>query len=56
MNTYILCKTLIINANYKSEEEKGNMQIKLDVFFANDRMTQEEYEELTGLLNEKIVG
>lgn len=45
--TYKLCKQIITNKTYISKED---MQLKLDVFFANNRITQEEYEELTNLL------
>lgn len=50
--TYRLCKTLIEKGNYTS---KDDMQIKLDVFFANNRINENEYEELTGILNEKAI-
>lgn len=46
--TYKLCKQIITNKTYISKED---MQLKLDVFFANNRITQEEYEELTNLLD-----
>ena len=46
--TYKVCKRLIQNGNY----EKEDMLIKLDVFLLNDRITQEEYNELVNLLNE----
>lgn len=45
--TYFLCKNMIEGKRYKS---LGDMQLKLDVFFAADRLTQEEYEELNSLL------
>ena len=45
--TYKLCKQIITNKTYISKED---MQLKLDVFFANNRITQEEYEELTNQL------
>jgi len=44
---YKLCKQIITNKTYISKED---MQLKLDVFFANNRITQEEYEELTNHL------
>ena len=47
--TYKVCKRLIQNGNY----EKEDMLIKLDVFLLNDRITQEQYNELVGLMNEK---
>ena len=47
--TYKVCKRLIQNGNY----EKEDMLIKLDVFLLNDRITQEQYNELIGLINEK---
>lgn len=55
MNTYILCKISIRSANYKNQEEKDGMQLKLDVFLLFDRMTQSEYEELVELLGDKPV-
>ena len=45
--TYIFCKKIIQNGTYGTKEE---MQLKLDVFLLNNRLTQEEYEELTNLL------
>lgn len=53
--TYKICKIIITNTNYKEREEKDNMKVKLDVFLLNERITQEEYEELTNLLAEKLV-
>jgi len=47
--TYIYCKQVISNGTYG---EKESMQIKLDVFLLNDRITLEEYNELVNLLNE----
>jgi len=55
MNTYTLCSVVINNAIYKSQEEKDAMQLKLDVFLLNDRITQANYEELTELLDEKEI-
>ena len=45
--TYIFCKKIIQNGTYSTKEE---MRLKFDVFFMNNRLTQEEYEELTNLL------
>ena len=53
--TYIICKRVIENTTYKSQQEKDDMQLKLDVFLLNDRLTQAEYEELTQLLAEKPI-
>lgn len=41
---YKLCKRLI------ETNRADKMQEKLDVFLVNDRLTAEEYTELTGLL------
>ena len=49
MTTYDLCKRVITNKTYSTKED---MQFRLDVFFAAGRITQGEYEELTGTLNE----
>jgi hypothetical protein len=50
MTTYTLCKSMINRGTYESKED---MQLKLDVFFANNRVDQSEYEELTDLLANK---
>ena len=56
---YKSMKKLILNANaqfqsgaWTSEEYleyKATQQNKIDVFYANGRLTQTQYEELTGL-------
>jgi len=45
--TYIYCKKVIQNGTYGTREE---MLIKLDVFLLNNRITQEQYTELVGML------
>lgn len=44
--TYNLCKRLIQAKRFK----KQDMMFKLDVFLLNNRITQEQYEELLQLL------
>lgn len=44
---YKVLKKMIINHNY---DNAATMQTKLDVFYATDRINQEQYEELTALL------
>ena len=46
---YQLLKRMIVTGNY----EKDDMQNKLDVFFAVNRITEEQYLELTNLINSK---
>lgn len=46
---YKLIKRVIQGGGY----EKADMQNKLDVYLAFDRITQEQYEELAGLLAER---
>lgn len=46
--TYAYCKKVIENKTYGTTED---MQIKLDVFLLNNRITQEQYNELTGMLS-----
>lgn len=46
--TYNYCKIVINNGRYGTKEE---MLIKLDVFLLNNRITQEQYNELVALLN-----
>lgn len=46
--TYRACKSQIERKSYTSKEE---MQQKLDIFLVGDRITQDQYEELTTLLN-----
>lgn len=50
MTTYTLCKTVINKGTYGTKEE---MMIKLDVFLLNNRITQDEYNELITLLGTK---
>jgi hypothetical protein len=45
--TYIYCKKVIQNGTYGTREE---LLIKLDVFLLNNRITQEQYGELVGML------
>lgn len=45
--TYTYCKRVIENKTYSTKED---MQTKLDVFLLNNRITQEQYNELTALL------
>lgn len=51
--TYTVCKRLIELKTF-TVEEASELQTKLDVFLLNDRLTQEEYEELTALLAGKV--
>ena len=46
---YTLLKRMITTGNY----EKEDMQNKLDIFFAVNRITEEQYLELTELINSK---
>lgn len=48
MTTYTLCKKVIENKTYGTKEE---MLLKLDVFLLNNRITQEQYNELVDLLH-----
>lgn len=45
--TYTYCKKVIDNRTYANKE---SMQLMLDVFLLNSRITQEQYGELTALL------
>jgi hypothetical protein len=47
---YALCKAKIEQKRYESKEK---MQEMLDVFYAGDRLTTEEYQELSLLLAEQ---
>ena len=46
---YTLLKRMITTNNY----QKDDMQNKLDIFFAVNRITEEQYLELTELINSK---
>ena len=52
--TYTVCKRLIELKTF-TQAEAEELQNKLDVFLLNNRLAQEEYEELTGLLTEKVM-
>ena len=49
--TYTYCKSIIERGNYDAQEMKD----KLDVFLLNDRITQEEYSELTKMIDPEAV-
>jgi len=53
--TYTYCKKVIVNTDYTSQAKKDDMQIKLDVFLLNNRITQDNYSELTALLSAKQI-
>lgn len=53
--TYFYCKTIITNSNYTSQVQKDDMQMKLDVFLLNDRITQAQYTELSEMLAAKPI-
>lgn len=50
MITYRLCKNKIELGVYETQEE---MQIMLDVFYVGDRITGDQYQELSDLLASK---
>lgn len=47
MTTYRACKSMIDRQAYSSKED---MQLKLDIFLLNNRLSQAEYDELSQLL------
>ncbi|MGO0987983.1 hypothetical protein ACTPEW_18805 [Clostridioides difficile] len=47
---YNLLKLMIEQKNYSTKED---LQHKMDVFYAVNRITEEQYLELTSLLNEE---
>lgn len=53
--TYNLCKRVITNTEYRTQEQKDDMQLKLDVFLLNKRIDADEYNELTQLLADKTI-
>lgn len=46
--TYNNCEKVIANGNYGAKEE---MMVKLDVFLLNNRISEEQYNELVESLN-----
>lgn len=48
--TYRLCKNKIEKGMYETQEE---MQVMLDVFYAGERITGDQYQELSDLLSSK---
>ena len=47
---YVLLKRKIERGNYANKEE---MQTMLDIYYFNNRITAEQYEELTLLLDQQ---
>ena len=52
---YNLCKRIIQNTNYTSQEQKDEMQERIDVLYANGSFDTEKYNELTQLLANKPI-
>lgn len=48
--TYTYCKSIIERGKFDAQEMKD----KLDVFLLNDRITQEEYSELTKMIDPEV--
>ena len=55
MTTDSLCKKVIEVTTYASQIQKDEMQIKLDVFLLNNRITNDQYGELVTMLANKII-
>lgn len=53
--TYNTAKKVIENTQYTSQEQKDEMQEKLDIFLLNNRLNQAQYSELTTMLAEKHI-
>lgn len=45
--TYGLCKKIIAKGNY----DKDELLNKMDIFLLNNRITQEQYNELASMIN-----
>jgi hypothetical protein len=48
--TYNNCKKVIANGNYGTKED---LLVKLDVFLLNNRISEEQYNELVESMNNK---
>ena len=48
--TYTYCKSIIERGNYDAQEMKD----KLDVFLLNNRITDEQYTELTQMIDAEV--
>lgn len=46
--TYTYCKKVFENGTYGTKEQ---MMEKLDVFYLNDRITEDQYDELIAILS-----
>jgi len=54
--TCTYCKNVITNTTYTSQAQKDEMQVKLDVFMLNNRITpDDEYPGLTTMLSNKQI-
>ena len=53
--TYTICRQVIERTVYASQAQKDDMQLKLDVFLLNNRLSQDEYNELTQIPVEKQI-
>lgn len=55
MRLYNLCKRIIENTTYTSQEQKDEMQERLDILFANGSLEIDNYNELTTMLASKPI-
>ena len=55
MRLYNLCKRIIKNTVYTSQEQKTEMQERLDILFANGSLNTDKYNELNQLLADKQI-
>ena len=55
MRLYNLCKRIIENTTYTSQEQKNEMKERLDILFANGSLDTDQYNELVGLLADKVI-
>ena len=53
--TYTVCKRLIERGTFVNQEQKDDLQDKMDIFLLNNRLSQVNYNELTQMLVEKDV-
>lgn len=52
--TYTICKKFIEPKDF-TQEKADDLQVKLNAFLLNDSLNQEQYEELTDLLSDKVI-
>ena len=55
MRLYNLCRRIIQGTTYRSQEQKDEMQERIDILYANGSFDTDSYKDLTQMLSDKVM-